>query len=96
MLSTTKFGSGKLTRYKTISFFKLYFYYPFIKRMKTIRPLNFMPYNKRDALKELIEKTGHKAYETKARGINYSPSSSKITGFLLNSVLTRGELICPA
>lgn len=60
-----KFGSRKLTRYKTISFFKLYFYYPFIKRMKTIRPLNFMPYNKRDALKELIEKTGYKAYERK-------------------------------
>lgn len=60
-----KFGSGKLTRYKTISFFKLYFYFPFIKRMKTIRPLNFMPYNKRDALKELIEKTGYKEYERK-------------------------------
>ena len=33
--------------------------------MKTIRPLNFMPYDKRDALKELIEKTGYKEYERK-------------------------------
>src|SRR5574344_1797722 len=42
----SKFGTKKLKNYKTIGFYELYFYYPFIKKMKTIRSLNFMPYIK--------------------------------------------------
>ncbi len=60
-----KFGTKKLKNYKTIGFYELYFYYPFIKRMKTIRPLNFMPYIKSDALEELKEKIGYKEYARK-------------------------------
>ncbi|MDB3964674.1 N-acetyl sugar amidotransferase [Amylibacter sp.] len=59
------FGTKKLMNYKTISFYKLYFYYPFIKRMKTIRPLNYMPYDKSQALEELKRKTDYKEYERK-------------------------------
>lgn len=57
-----KFGTKKLKNYKTIGFYELYFYYPFIKKMKTIRPLNFMPYIKSEALLELKEKIGYKEY----------------------------------
>jgi N-acetyl sugar amidotransferase len=60
-----RFGTLKLKKYKTISFFKLYFYYPFIKKMKVLRPLNFMPYDKEEALKELEEKIGYKKYARK-------------------------------
>lgn len=60
-----KFGSKKLKKYKTIGFYELYFYYPFIKKMKTIRPLNFMPYVKREALQELKDKIGYKEYARK-------------------------------
>lgn len=60
-----KFGTKKLNNYKTIGFYQLYFYYPFIKRMKTIRPLNFMPYIKSEALQELKEKVGYKEYDRK-------------------------------
>lgn len=60
-----KFGMRKLKDYKTIGFYELYFYYPFIKKMKTIRPLNFMPYIKSDALEELKEKVGYKEYARK-------------------------------
>lgn len=60
-----KFGTIKLKKYKTISFFDLYFYYPFIKKMKTIRPLNYMPYIKSEALTELKEKVGYKEYKRK-------------------------------
>ena len=60
-----KFGTKKLKTYKTIGFYELYFYYPFIKKMKTIRPLNFMPYIKREALQELKEKIGYKEYARK-------------------------------
>jgi len=60
-----KYGKVKLKKYKTISFFKLYFYYPFIKKMKTIRPLNYMPYVKQEALEELKERVGYKEYDRK-------------------------------
>lgn len=60
-----KFGTKKLKKYKTIGFYRLYFYYPFIKRMKTLRPLDFMPYVKSEALLELKEKVGYKEYDKK-------------------------------
>ena len=44
---------------------KFIFYYPFIKKMKTIRPLNFMPYIKSEALQELKDKVGYKEYARK-------------------------------
>jgi N-acetyl sugar amidotransferase len=59
------FGTMKLRNYKTISFYDLYFYYPFVKKMKVIRPLNFMSYIKSDALEELKEKVGYKEYARK-------------------------------
>lgn len=60
-----KFGTKKLKHYKTIGFFELYFYYPFIKKMKTVRPLDFIPYVKSQALEELKEKIGYKEYPRK-------------------------------
>jgi len=60
-----RFGPTKtLKNYKTISFFEYYIYFPFVYRMKVLRPLNFMPYDKSDALVEL-EKIGYKKYEGK-------------------------------
>ncbi len=60
-----KFDGKQLNQYKTISFFKYYFYYPFVKQMKTIRPLNFMPYDTDVALKVLKEEVGYKEYGRK-------------------------------
>ena len=60
-----KFGTNKLKNYKTIGFYELYLYYPFIKKMKTIRPLNFMPYIKSEVLSELKERIGYKEYARK-------------------------------
>lgn len=60
-----RFGDRPLVHYKTISFFKYYFYYPFIRGMTVVRPLNFMPYNKGDALKQLKETVGYKEYGRK-------------------------------
>jgi N-acetyl sugar amidotransferase len=61
----SRFGNQKFKNYKTIGFYELYFYYPFIKKMKTIRPLNFMPYIKSEALQELKDKVGYKDYARK-------------------------------
>lgn len=60
-----KFGSIKLKNYQTISTFQYYIYYPFFRKMKTIRPLNFMPYNRAQAISELVEKVGFKEYGRK-------------------------------
>ena len=60
-----RFGSRKLQNYKTISFFQYYFLYPFILKMRTVRPLNFMPYNKESAIIELETKMGWKSYGRK-------------------------------
>jgi N-acetyl sugar amidotransferase len=59
------FGKRKLKSYPTISFFKYYFYYPIIKGMRTVRPLNFMPYDKQAAIRELEETCGWRAYGRK-------------------------------
>jgi N-acetyl sugar amidotransferase len=60
-----KYGERKLKNYKTISFLDCYFWYPFIKKMRTLRPLNYMPYNKAAALKELEDTVGYKPYPRK-------------------------------
>lgn len=60
-----QYGERKLAHYKTISFFDCYIWYPFIKKMRTLRPLNYMPYDKAEALKELQEKVGYKPYPRK-------------------------------
>jgi len=60
-----KFGKTRIKDYKTISFFQYYFYYPFIKKMKTVRPLNYMKYNREEALSILKEQIGYKEYGRK-------------------------------
>jgi len=59
------YGTRKLEHYKTISFFETYIWYPFIKGMRTVRPLNYMPYDKASALKELEATVGYKPYPRK-------------------------------
>ena len=63
-----KFGNRPLKSYKTISFFQYYFWYPIVLGMRTIRPLNYMDYNKKNALKEL-EKIGYKPYQKHGESI---------------------------
>lgn len=60
-----KYGERKLSQYQTISFFECYIWYPFIKKMRTLRPLNYMPYYKNAALRELEDTVGYKPYPRK-------------------------------
>jgi N-acetyl sugar amidotransferase len=60
-----KYGNVKLQQYKTINFLAYFLYYPFVKNMSVIRPLNFMPFNKGEALEILKEKIGYKEYGRK-------------------------------
>ena len=60
-----KFGQRKLKDYRTVSFFDYYLWYPFFKQLRTVRPLNYMPYDKKMAVTELEQKIGWRAYERK-------------------------------
>lgn len=59
------YGTGRLKSYSTISFFDYYLWYPFVKKMRTVRPLNFMPYSKKQAVAELESTCGWRAYGRK-------------------------------
>ena len=48
-----QYGAKPLIDYPLISFSQYYFWYPIVKRMTPLRPLNLMPYSKVDALSEL-------------------------------------------
>lgn len=76
-----RFGTRKLRNYPIISFTQYYFYYPFIKKMTTIRPLNLMPYSKEIALQRLVE-IGYTSYERKH-------GESKFTKFFQNHYLPK-------
>ncbi len=59
------FGSLRLKQYKTISFFQYFIWYPLFRRIRTIRPLNYMHYNKTEAEDILISTVGYKKYDRK-------------------------------
>lgn len=60
-----KYGKKRLKSFYTISLFKLYFWYPLVRKMRTIRPLNFMAYNREEAIAELETKIGWRSYGRK-------------------------------
>ncbi len=57
-----KFGKIKLKNFPIVSFWKLHIYYPYIKRMKVVKPLNFIYYDKDEAIKTLQDKCGWRYY----------------------------------
>ncbi len=59
------FGEVKLRQFKTISFFEYFFYFPFVRKMTVLSPLNYLPYRKEEALQTLIERVGYKPYGRK-------------------------------
>ena len=60
-----RFGSGRLRTYPTCSFFDYYVRYPFLHRMRVVRPLNFMSYDKNHALEVLEQELDYRYYGTK-------------------------------
>lgn len=60
-----RFGTRPLRKFPTLSFWERYVYYPFIRKIREIRPLNYVPYNREDAKKLLTEKYGWKDYGLK-------------------------------
>ena len=57
-----KFGQLKLKSYPMMGFFKQKFYWPYFKKMKVIRPLNYINYDKNKAIDFLQENYGWRYY----------------------------------
>lgn len=57
-----KYGGKRLKTYSLIGFYNLYLWYPFVKKMRTIRPLNYLDYNKERAIYELETNIGWRSY----------------------------------
>lgn len=60
-----KYGNYRLKTFSMIGFYKLYIWYPFVKRMRTVRPLNYLNYNKGEAISEMEAAIGWRAYGRK-------------------------------
>lgn len=60
-----RFGTRELKTFPMCGMLKYRVYYPYIKHMKRVAPLNMVPYDKTSIQKFLVEKLGWQAYEEK-------------------------------
>lgn len=60
-----KHGTGKLKDYPVTNILWHKVYLPYIKRIKLIRPLDFIPYDKDEAMQFLVDKYGYQKYPQK-------------------------------
>jgi len=60
-----RFGTRPLRNFPTLSFWNRYVYYPFLRKIKEIRLLNYVPYNRAEAKRILSEKFGWQDYGAK-------------------------------
>lgn len=103
-----KYGNKKLKNYKTINIFQYYLYYPYIYKMKTVRPLNYMNYNKKEALEILKTTVGYKEYGRKhgesvftkffqnyylPRKFGYDKRRPHLSSLILSGQISREEAI---
>ena len=60
-----KFGTIPLKHFPVTNILWHKIYLPYIRRIKTIRPLDYMPYIKDDAMQTLVDKFGYQSYPQK-------------------------------
>jgi len=57
-----RFGKAPIRHYPTLGFFRRYFYFPVIRGIRTVRILNLMPYNRREAKDLMTNELGWRDY----------------------------------
>ena len=60
-----KYGSGKLNSYPITKILWYKIFLPYFRGIKLVRPLDFVPYNKKEAMSLLVEKFGYQEYPQK-------------------------------
>ena len=103
-----KYGTINIQTFPILSFFDYTVFYPFIKRMKVIRPLEYIEYNKKEVKKFLIEKLdwrdyGGKHYESKftkffqahylPTKFGYDKRKAHLSSLIVSGQMTREEAL---
>lgn len=57
-----RFGTVKLKTYPLMGMFQRHIWYPLVRGIKTVRPINYMPYEYADAKKDIAESVGWRDY----------------------------------
>lgn len=101
-----RFGSIKLSTFPRVSFLRYYFWNRYVKRMRVIRPLNYMPYVKNDAIALLERELGFRYYGGKhfesrftkwqqlyyrPRKFGYDERRSYLSSMILSGQMQRDE-----
>ncbi len=103
-----KYGQRPLKTFPQADIFKYKIYYRFIKGVRVIKPLNYIPYIKENAMKELIERYGwqkyaHKHYESRftrfyegywlPNKFGYDKRRAHFSSLILTQQMTRKEAL---
>ena len=57
-----KFGMHRLHTYPTINFFAQYVWYPYVRGIKTVKPLNYLPYSRAEAMRIITRELNWRDY----------------------------------
>lgn len=60
-----RFGTRPLRNFPTLSFWERYVCYPFVRKIREVRPLNYVPYNRAEAKQTLRDRFGWQDYGSK-------------------------------
>ena len=103
-----RFGERPLKTFPRLNFFQYYFWYPIIRRMKVVRPLNYLPYIPEQAIRVLESEVGYRYYGgkhfesrfTKWQQLHYRPPKfgydsrrAHLSSLVLSGQMSREEAL---
>jgi len=103
-----RFGDHPLKTFPMTDIFKYRIYYRFFKSVRVVKPLNYVPYNKEEVIRELIDKFGwqrygHKHYESYftrffegywlPKRFGYDKRRTHFSSLILTKQMTRKEAL---
>ena len=103
-----RFGTRPLNRFPLAGIFKFKIYYRFVKGVQVIKPLNYVPYRKEEAMQELMQRFGwqryaHKHYESRftrfyegfwlPTKFGYDKRRAHFSSLILTGQMTRDEAL---
>lgn len=103
-----RFGNGRLQSFPRVNFFRYYFWNRYVKRMQVIRPLNYLPYVKDEAIATLERELGFQYYGGKhfesrftkwqqlyyrRRKFGYDERRAYLSSLVLSGQMTRNQAV---
>lgn len=103
-----RFGTVPLRTFPTCNFVQSYVYYPFVRGMRVLRPLDYLPYVASDAIATLERELGYRYYGTKhgesrftkffqnywlPSRFGYDKRRAHLSSLILSGQLTRAEAL---